>query len=221
MNRKLFYCVLVVCIMMVICGFSYFDDSSKKSFNLDDLYDYQKEFKTEEITMCSSNTAKTYMDYRMVTVVASNQYQFIRNHLTVDPKTGFLYDEDGFIAVALGSFYGSVGDRYYFTLDSGIVLPLVKTDEKADIDTDSTGCYHTLDGSVVEFVIDEDYAAGYFGTNSNGYVLDGNYNNYSLFSGSFVKAERVLDERSDRLVTYEVEPRVPTSIDIFNYASGY
>ena len=192
---KKFYCILAVCILLVISGFTFFEDGEKKEFDIDDLYDYQKKFKTEELDVCSSNTAKTYMDYRMTTVVASRQYQFLNYECTVDKKTGFLYDEEGFIAVALGSYYGVIGDRFYFTLDSGIVLPLVKGEEKADEDTDYSGCYHTIDGSVVEFVIDDDYAASYFGTNSNGYVLDGNYNNYSLFSGSFVKVEKVLDEK--------------------------
>ena len=131
--KKSFYCVLAVCIMTVICGFTFFSDgfSDTYKFDLDSLYDYQKEFKTEELDICSANTAKTYMDYRMTTVVDSRQYQFIHNFLTVDKKTGFLYDEDGFIAVALGSYYGEIGDRYYFTLESGIVLPLVKAEEKA------------------------------------------------------------------------------------------
>jgi hypothetical protein len=218
---KKFYCILAVCILLVISGFTFFEDGEKKEFDIDDLYDYQKKFKTEELDVCSSNTAKTYMDYRMTTVVASRQYQFLNYECTVDKKTGFLYDEEGFIAVALGSYYGVIGDRFYFTLDSGIVLPLVKGEEKADEDTDYSGCYHTIDGSVVEFVIDDDYAASYFGTNSNGYVLDGNYNNYSLFSGSIVKVEKVLDEKADRYVTYHVEVDQPKSIDIFNYASGY
>ncbi len=218
---KKFYCILAVCILLVISGFTFFEDGEKKEFDIDELYDYQKKFKTEELDVCSSNTAKTYMDYRMTTVVASRQYQFLNYECTVDKKTGFLYDEEGFIAVALGSYYGVIGDRFYFTLDSGIVLPLVKGEEKADEDTDYSGCYHTIDGSVVEFVIDDDYAASYFGTNSNGYVLDGNYNNYSLFSGSIVKVEKVLDEKADRYVTYHVEADQPKSIDIFNYASGY
>ena len=135
--------------------------------------------------------------------------------------TGFLYDKDGFIAVALGSYYGEIGDRYYFTLDSGIVLPLVKGEEKADEDTDYTGCYHTLDGSVIEFVIDDEYAASYFGANGNGYVLDGNYNNYSLFNGSIAKVEKVLDEKVERIVSYQIDVDIPQNVDIFNYASGY
>ncbi|MBR4421878.1 MAG: hypothetical protein IKS69_05025, partial [Erysipelotrichaceae bacterium] len=207
---------------IMMSGFSYFhEEENSYVFDLDELYDYQKAYCSEELNVCSSNTAKTYMDYRMTTVVSSRQYQFIHNKLTVDKKTGFLYDNEGFIAVALGSFYGEIGDRYYFTLESGIVLPLVKAEEKADVDTDWSGCYHTSDGSVIEFVIDADIAKSYFSTYSNGLVLDGNYNNYSLFSGSFVKVEKVLDEKLIKPVTYKIDDSFPFSIDIFNYASGY
>ena len=220
--KRYMSCLLMVLLGLVICGFAFFDSEDDTfKFDINALYDYQKEFKTEELDVCSGNTAKTYMDYRMTTLVSSRQYQFLNYECTVDKKTGFLYDKDGFIAVALGSYYGVIGDRYYFTLDNGVILPLVKGEEKADEDTDYSGCYHTIDGSVIEFVIDDDYAAAYFGTNSNGYVLDGNYNNYSLFSGSIVKVEKVLDERTRRMVTYRFDLGIPQSLDIFNYASGY
>lgn len=207
--------------MLVSTGFTFFDDEDTDGFDINDLYDYQKEYKTEELSVCSANSAKTYMDYRMTTLVCSAQYQFLNYECTVDPKTGFLYDKDGFIAVALGSYYGEIGDRFYFTLDTGVVLPLVKGEEKDDGDTDWTNCYHTLDGSVIEFVIHDGYAADYFGANGNGYVLNGNYNNYPLFEGSIVKVEKVLDEKNDRIVSYALDMSDPVDIDIFNYASGY
>ena len=206
---------------IALCGFTFFDEEDNDGFDINDLYDYQKEYKTEELSVCSLNTAKTYMDYRMTTLVSSRQYQFLNYECTVDKETGFLYDEEGFIAVALGSYYGEIGDRYYFTLDSGIVLPLVKGEEKDDGDTDSTNCFQKWDGSVIEFVISDEYAASYFGANGNGYVLNGNYNNYSLFEGSFVKVEKVLNEKSEDIVSYSVETDIPTNVDIFNYASGY
>ena len=161
------------------------------------------------------------MDYRMTTVVLSRQYQFIHNELTVNKNTGFLYDKDGFIACALGSFYGEIGDRFYFTLDTGIVLPLVKAEEKADEDTDAMGCYHLIDTSIIEFVIDSDYAGEYFFSNGNGLVLNGNYNNYWLFKGDIEKVEKVLDEKNDKIVTYSYNSQIPEDVDIFNYASGY
>ena len=220
---KKFLTVFLLLILAVgLCGFdSDTGDEEDRPFDIDDLTDYQKEFESEEISVCSIGKAKTYMDYRAVTATGSRQYWYIHNFMTVDPETGFLYDEDGFIGVALGSFYGVIGDRYYFTLDSGIVLPLVKGEEKDDGDTDSTNCFQKWDGSVIEFVISDEYAASYFGANGNGYVLNGNYNNYSLFEGSFVKVEKVLDEKKDDLVSYSVETDIPTNVDIFNYASGY
>lgn len=221
--KKTIICTLCVLVMIILGGFTNPTEinQEKPVFDLENLYDYQKEYKSEEIENCARTGAKTYMDYRMTTVVSSRQYQFIHNNLTVDPKTGFLYDEDGFIAVALGSYYGTIGDRFYFTLDTGIVLPLVKAEEKADVDTDAMGCYHLIDTSIIEFVIDSDYAGNYFFDNGNGLVLNGNYNNYWLFDGDIEKVEKVLDEKNDRLVTYSFNTQIPEDVDIFNYASGY
>lgn len=222
--KKILTILAVLVIGLLVCGFTFEtsdDDSNSSTFDINDLYDYQKEFKSVEIGVCSSSSTKTYMDYRATTARASRQYQFMHNEMTVDETTGFLYDEDGFIGVALGSYYGEIGDRYYFTLDSGIVLPLVKCEEKADEDTDESGCYHLSDSSVMEFVIDKDYALNYFGRLSNDYVLNGNYNNYSLFNGSIVKVEKVLDEKNENYVTYSSESVTPVNNDIFNYGSGY
>ena len=221
--KKVVITILAIFSILVFGGFTNLsnEEIEKPVFELEDLYDYQKEFKTQDIEICAKSGAKTYMDYRMTTVVNSRQYQFIHNNLTVDSETGFLYDEDGFIAVALGSYFGTIGDRFYFTLDSGVVLPLVKAEEKADVDTDAIGCQHLYDTSVIEFVIDSDYAGEYFWNHGNGLVLNGNYNNYPLFSGDIEKVEKVLDEKSDKIVSYSINTNIPEGIDIFNYASGY
>ena len=221
--KKTLIFLLSILTILILSGFTNFSSETDNinSFDLEDLYDYQKEYKTQELDVCASQGAKTYMDYRMTTVVNSRQYQFIHNNLTVDKTTGFLYDKDGFIAVALGSYYGTIGDRFYFTLDSGIVLPLVKAEEKADVDTDAMGCYHLIDTSVIEFVIDDYYAGIHFGNQGNGLVLNGNYNNYWLFKGNISKVEKVLEEKNEKIVTYSYKTEIPTNIDIFNYASGY
>lgn len=221
--KKIIKVLFVLIIMMLFCGFTYVDDSAdeESTLNIDDFYDYQKEYKSEEIGVCASGTTKTYMDYRATTARNSRQYQFMHNEMTVDENTGFLYDEDGFIGAALGSYYGEIGDRFYFTLESGVVLPIVKCEEKSDSDTDDSGCYHLSDNSVIEFVIDKDYALEYFGRLSNSYILNGNYNNYSLFRGSISKVERVLDEKNEHYVTYSTESSPIFNNDIFNYGSGY
>lgn len=221
--KKVTICLSLLLMFVTFSGFSYVsnEDNKNNGFDIEDLYDYKKEYKTEELDVCASEGAKTYMDYRMTTAVASRQYQFIHNCLTVDKETGFLYDEDGFIAVALGSYFGVVGDRYYFTLDSGVVIPVVKAEYKADEHTDYSGCYQIYDKSIIEFVVDSDYAAACFGDRGNGLVLNGNYNNYSLFEGDIVKIEKVLDEYNKHFVTYSINPSVSINDDIFNYASGY
>lgn len=216
--------IILIVITVLLCGYTFsyqYEEDDKNQFDIEDLYDYQREYKSEQLSVCSTNTAKTYMDYCMTTVVSSRQYQFIHNECEIDKRTGFLLDSDGFIAVALGSYYGEIGDRFYFVLDSGIVLPLVKAEEKADEDTDALGCYHTIDGSVIEFVIDEDYAKNYFWSNDNGLVLNGNYNNYPIFNGSVVRVEKVLNEKRDDVVIYKNESDNPQKYDMFYYASGY
>jgi len=193
----------------------------KEGFKLETLYDYQKEYKTEDAGVCAANDTKTYMDYRAITDTSSKQYKFIQENMTVDDKTGFLYDKDGFIGVALGSYYGEIGDRFYFTLDSGVVLPVIKIDSKADAHV-VNGCAHAGDGSVIEFVIDREKADEFFGQYGNGLVLSGNYNNYDLFHGEIVKVEKVLEEKNDSYVTYvdNLNPDLDRQ-DYFNYASGY
>ena len=153
---------------------------------------YQKMKLCEPVELCAQSSGKTYEDYRMITDPTSNQYRLIHDHLTVDSKTGFLTDKDGFLAAALGYRFGDIGTRYYFTLDSGIILPLIKADEKAPKDA-SDGCAVDINGTVIEFVIDAEAALDYFGTISNGLVLDGNYNNSPYFAGRIVKMERVKD----------------------------
>lgn len=209
--------LLLLIFALLLCGFK----DVEVEFSLDDLKEYQKEYVSEEVDVCSTNKTKTYMDYRAITDTSSTQYKYIRDNMVLDEQTGFLVDEDGFIGVALGSYYGVIGDRYYFTLDSGVVLPLVKVEEKADGDTNG-GCYHYSDGSVIEFVIDKDAASEYFGSYSNGLVLSGNYNNYSLFNGEIAKVEKVADEKKEDYVTYVEKEEVPfNNDDIFDYASGY
>ena len=45
---------------------------------------------TNEIEPCSTNSAKTYMDYRMITSKTSDQYRYIQEHMTV--RDGYLVD---------------------------------------------------------------------------------------------------------------------------------
>lgn len=224
--KKIASLLFALLLLILMTGFtSSAEEIKAESGELDitEFKDYIKKYISEDAGVCSRSSTKTYMDYRAITARGSKQYKYIHEYMTVDEETGFLYDEDGFIGVALGSYYGEIGDRYYITLDSGVVLPVVKIDEKADGDT-INGCAHSSDSSVIEFVIDTDYASSsdYFGRSGNGLIVSGNYNNYELFKGKIDKVEEVSDELDNNYVDYVDKEVVEfNNNDIFQYASGY
>ena len=140
----------------------------------------EEEFKAEqELEVCHYGTNKTYMDYRSLNT-GSNQYKLLS---TLATKDGFFYDQDGYMAVALGSYFGKLGSRYEFELDTGIVLKVIKVDEKADRHT-YDGCQQRWDKSVVEFIIDSEKIKYWWGEK---YVLNGNFNNHDDFKGDIVR----------------------------------
>lgn len=143
--------------------------------------------KAVKIDVCNHSSTKTYMDYRAITNKKSKQYQFIHANMTVDER-GYLVDNEGYIGVALGSYFGEIGTKYIFTLDTGKQIKVVKVEAKADNHT-INGCYQKWDGSVIEFVIDSNA----FEKSSNGYVYNGNFNNIPEFKGKIIKIEKVVN----------------------------
>lgn len=134
-----------------------------------------------EIKVCSSSSVKTYMDYLKISPT-SYQGKFIRKHMTA--VDGLLYDKDLYIGVALGSYFGPIGSRYTFILDTGIQLNVIKVEAKSDWHTVG-GCQQRWDGSVIEFVIDME--SENFPRLSNKHPFNGNFNNAPQFKGNIVK----------------------------------
>ena len=143
----------------------------------------------KEIEVCSTSASKTYMDYEKITAKSSKQYKYIEAYMEVNEQ-GLLVDEDGYIGVALGSYFGDIGTKYQITLSTGIVLDVVKVEAKSDRHTNN-GCEQMYDKSVIEFVIDESIAEDYFGRSKNGYILNGNFNNNKMFKGNIVAIKEV------------------------------
>ena len=95
-------------------------------------------------------SAFLYMDYRAITDTASKQWELQQSAWT---------DSDGFrrigddYCVALGTYYGQVGDRFRVTTDRGNVYSVIQADVKG---WDSNGWYHIAgDGRInlVEFLV--------------------------------------------------------------------
>ena len=141
------------------------------------------------LDVCSTSSVKSYMSYKAITNQSSKQWQYIHTNMVVNEK-GLLETTDGYIGVALGSYFGEIGNKYIITLSTGIELKVVKVDEKSDRHTNN-GCEQKYDKSVIEFVIDTEQATKYFGKMSNDYVLNGNFNNSNFFKGKIESIEVV------------------------------
>lgn len=124
------------------------------------------------------------MDYRAITDKTSRQYQLIHSDSITIGNDGLLYSGE-YIGVALGSKFGSIGDKFLITLDTGKQFKAIKIDEKDDNDT-VDNCHHVTDGSVVEFVIDVGLAREtYYKA-----ILMGDFNYTEQFNGNVIKIER-------------------------------
>lgn len=145
----------------------------------------------EEIPLCyEGSTVKSYMDGSAVTNTESAQYQLLSQmHIN---ERGHYETDDGYIAIALGSYYGPVGTKYIIELDSGITFKAIKADQKSDEHV-YNGCQHQIDGSMLEFILDSDTAGNYYGI-KNDYVCGGNLNNSPDFNGAITSIKRVTVE---------------------------
>lgn len=95
-------------------------------------------------------SAFLYMDYRAITDTASKQWELQQSAWT--DNQGFRRIGDDY-CVALGTFYGQVGDRFRVTTDRGNVYWIRMSDAKGG---DSNGWYHVAgDGRInlVEFLV--------------------------------------------------------------------
>lgn len=87
---------------------------------------------------------KAYTSYKVIGKNSNSaQSKYIYNHLTICDD-GYLRDKDGFIAAALGSYFGgyhadSIGTRWVFVCKDGTEIPIVKVDVKQN--------EHTLDAA--------------------------------------------------------------------------
>ena len=125
---------------------------------------------------------KTYMDYKKITNKSSRQWHL--QQLAYTDSAGFRKFNDSYL-VAVGTYYADeVGKEFRVTLDSGIVFHAMVGDIKQDIHTDANNQYVTINGNIMEFIVDVD-------------KLDdltkklGNVSNLGL-EGSIIKIEEVV-----------------------------
>ena len=107
-----------------------------------------------EMDVPSNNSFKSYMDCSTITDTSSAQYALKYEYLS--SASGIMVVEDRFV-IALGSYYTTeVGCRVDLVMANGNVIPCIVGDCKADKHTDSMNRQHSVDKSVVEFIVATD-----------------------------------------------------------------
>lgn len=94
---------------------------------------------------CSSNTFKSYMDYRTITATSTTQWR-LQQQATTD-EAGFR-KIGGRYLVAVSKTYGKAGDWIVIILDGERQIDAIIGDIKS-----GTTCTHP-DGSMLEFIVD-------------------------------------------------------------------
>ncbi len=116
------------------------------------------EYECELYEMWTHDTANsnkmTYMDYRAITDTTSKQYALQQDPYCVVDERGFLMYRDNWYVVAMGSYWGKIGDKFIVRLDNGTIIPVIMGDYKANVDTDEEHYAYAKDGHVLEFLID-------------------------------------------------------------------
>lgn len=135
---------------------------------------------------------KTWMSYKAVTSKNSPQYKLIHTYgwsdcegfMRANAERDFGINDDYYL-VALGSYYGTeIGTKYRITLDTGKVFYGVLADCKANRHTNATNQYVSVNGNVVEFIVDT--------ARLNKSVRKmGNANVYSPLNGKVCKIEKM------------------------------
>ena len=139
------------------------------------------EYECELYEMWTHDTANsqkmTYMDYRAITDTTSKQYQLQQNPYCVVDERGFLMYRDNWYVVAMGSYWGKIGDKFIVRLENGTIIPVIMGDCKANVDTDREHYAYAKDGHILEFLID---------TNSS-YMINSNAVYYGLINQAFTE----------------------------------
>lgn len=122
------------------------------SLVLDNYYEVTEEKGYVELEVPQNNSFKSYMSYKAITNRNSKQYELQKYAYT--DYLG-LRCVDGRICVAVGTYYtNTIGTKLDIVMKNGAVIECIVGDIKADIHTDKLNRQHSIDKSVIEFIVD-------------------------------------------------------------------
>ena len=115
---------------------------------VEELYIVDDDYSVPE----KASSFKSYMDYRCITDKRSKAYQVANSATKLD--NGLLVVDNEYYCVAMGTYYGQVGDKFYIETNEGNSWKIILCDIKANSHTDSTNRYTIANGCMMEFVVD-------------------------------------------------------------------
>lgn len=105
----------------------------------------------QEMSVSGEGRFKSFMPMTALSK-SSPQYRYLADNTYDQDNLRVTYD--GYFAVAMGSYYGVLGDKFIITFGDGTRTPVVKVDEKADRHTvGGNGMTMISDGSIIEPII--------------------------------------------------------------------
>ena len=117
--------------------------------------DSEYEYGHMEFCNCGTDhTNKPFEWWSDITDTNSPQWDLIHNYLIIQ-EDGTLQTDDGFIACALGRYFGKIGTKWIFICEDGSEIKVVKTDEKQDRHTKNGDLIHgIICNELIELVVD-------------------------------------------------------------------
>lgn len=171
---------------------------SNKIITKEIVLPYENYFKNKTYMSVSKITDKTSPQWELLTSLDCITIKDGKLRVNNEDFNGFIYDNSKqYIGVAMGSFFGEIGDKFIITLydeerQQEKEIKVFKVERKADKDTCQ---YNIVAGSndIIEFVIDETRDFMKENIAENGYIFSGNFNNYEPFRGEIIKIEKVVE----------------------------
>lgn len=98
-----------------------------------------------------ASSFKCYMDYLAITSTTSTQYKM--QQIAYTDENG-LRKIDEYYCVAMGTYYGKCGDKFYVETDEGNSWKVIISDVKSDLHTNETKQFSRSNGCMMEFLVD-------------------------------------------------------------------
>lgn len=128
------------------------------------------------------NNFKSYMDYKCIKKNCKQGNIVYGKNAWTDGdglrKSGEYY------CVALGSYYGNIGDKFVIETDKGNTYKIIKADEKANRHTDTTNRYTLANGCMMEWIVEINKMDG-------SVKSSGNIDNIKKVSGAITKITKI------------------------------